>query len=148
MVSPIDCFISYSSADLCLAEILYEKLSQAGYSVWFDRVRLEPGYDWQAEIEQACECSSIIIPLLTPNWRQSIWTKYETYGHDAVIPILAHGSFDECAPSPIRRWQALCIEGKLEDQPNWAKLCKSVDKLLERDDIRPSRIWIPKGLRV
>jgi len=80
---PYDCFISYASADIRLAEDLHRRLTAEGFTVWFDKVRLQPGFDWHREIEQGCENSRILLPILTPRWRNSDWTKYETYGAEA-----------------------------------------------------------------
>ena len=53
--------------------------------VWFDKARLAPGFNWHHEIEQGCENSRVILPVLTPRWKNSDWTKFETYGAEAVI---------------------------------------------------------------
>lgn len=41
--SGYDCFISYASGDLELAEQLHWRLVAAGFTVWFDKARLNPG---------------------------------------------------------------------------------------------------------
>ena len=83
-----DCVISYASADLPLAEGLHRRLLAEGFTVWFDKARLQPGFDWHREIEQGCENSRVFLPVLTPHWKNSDWTKYETYGAEAVIPLV------------------------------------------------------------
>src|SRR5208283_2950596 len=88
---PPEVFISYASTDRALAAILHDRLVAAGFSVWFDRARLNPGCDWHKEIEAGCEAARVILPVLTPNWQVSPWTKYETYASDAIIPVLAEG---------------------------------------------------------
>lgn len=40
-----DLFISYASPDLKFAEILHSRLTDEGFSVWFDKSRLNPGCD-------------------------------------------------------------------------------------------------------
>ena len=80
-----DCFLSYASKDLAHAEAVHGRLTGAGFKVWFDKARLQPGYDWHKEIEESCENSRVVLPLLTPHWKQSEWTRYETYGAGAVI---------------------------------------------------------------
>jgi hypothetical protein len=30
----------------------------------------------------------VVLPVLTPRWKRSEWTRYETYGAEAVIPLL------------------------------------------------------------
>src|SRR5271169_5903541 len=88
---PTQVFISYASGDLARAEELQARLTAAGFEVWFDKARLAPGCDWHNEIEAGCEAARVILPLLTPRWLHSPWTKYETYASDAVIPVLAEG---------------------------------------------------------
>ena len=107
---PYDCFLSYASDDVVIAEAVHRALTAAGIAVWFDRGRLQPGFDWHREIEAACESVRVVLPLLTPRWKQSEWTKYETYGAEAVIPLLAEGQFNDVATPPLRRVQAALIE--------------------------------------
>lgn len=115
-----DCFISYASADVALADALNRALTAAGLSVWFDRTRLRAGFDWHREIEAACENSRVVLPLLTPRWQLSEWTKYETYGAEAVIPLVAEGPFEDVATPPLRRAQAaaLSVTGGIVDAAN------------------------------
>jgi len=80
-----DCFISYASNDLALAKTLHDHLVAAGFTVWFDRIRLKPGFDWYKEIEAGSESSRVILPVLTPDWKRSEWTRFETYGSDTVM---------------------------------------------------------------
>jgi tetratricopeptide (TPR) repeat protein len=100
-----DCFISYASADLAIAEALEQRLLSAGFAVWFDKVRLMPGYDWHREIEHGCESSRVLLPVLTPRWKISEWTRFETYGAESVIPLLAEGAWEDVATPPLERFQ-------------------------------------------
>jgi hypothetical protein len=104
-----DVFISYKSEDLALAEGLHSRLVPAGFTVWFDRARLNPGCQWHAEIEAGCEASRIILPVLTPMWATSEWCKYETYGGECVVPLHFAGNLDEIhgAAPPLAEWQAV-----------------------------------------
>jgi hypothetical protein len=97
-----DCFISYASSDLELAEALYHRLVGAGFTVWFDKARLSPGCQWHQEIEAGCEGSRVVLAVLTPQWKVSGWTRYETYGAGAVIPLLYDGCWGDVAPPPPR----------------------------------------------
>ena len=57
----------------------------AGFKVWWDKVYLEAGMRWHEEIERHCEASRVVLPLLTPEWRESEWTRYETYGAEHIL---------------------------------------------------------------
>ena len=83
-----DAFISYASKDLAFAEEAHRRLIAAGFSIWFDKIRLKPSYDWHKEIESGCENSRVLLPVLTPRWKNSDWTKFETYGAESVIPLI------------------------------------------------------------
>ena len=48
------------------AKALEHRLTDAGFSVWFDKARLNPGCDWHKEIEAGCNAARVILPLLTP----------------------------------------------------------------------------------
>ena len=88
--SPKPLFISYKSADRALAQDLYDHLTAAGFSVWFDVEALDRVGLWHELIEKGCEAARIILPVLTPRW-QSLWTEYETYGAEYVVPLVFEG---------------------------------------------------------
>src|SRR5262245_28789559 len=100
-----DIFISYKSENMALASQLYERLIGEGFNVWFDKARLNPGCRWHDEIEEGCETSRIILPVLTHIWKESKWTKFETYGAEFVIPLLFEGDFEDAAPLPLLEYQ-------------------------------------------
>jgi tetratricopeptide (TPR) repeat protein len=120
-----DAFISYASPDLTCAEEVNQRLTTAGFAVWFDKVRLRPGFDWHREIEQACENSRVLIPILTPNWKLSEWTRFETYGAESVIPLIVEGSPAEIFTPPLMRFHAHAVDFRSvrasdsEDNPHW-----------------------------
>lgn len=86
-----DAFISYASADLAFAAEVQRRLAVAGFRVWFEKARLNSGCDWHKEIEAGCQASRVLLPILTPRWKNSEWTKSETYwgrsGAEPVIPL-------------------------------------------------------------
>lgn len=132
-----DTFISYASADLAFAERLYGRLRDEGFSVWFDRVRLQPGYDWHRHIEAACEDSRVMLAVMTPRWKLSDWTKYETYGAEMVVPLIAEGRFDAVVTPPIRRFQAHALDFTHEQVAQWDHLFAALRELLARPQIDP-----------
>ena len=113
----------------------------AGFSVWFDRARLNPGCDWHQEIEAGCEAARVIVPLLTPNWQRSPWTKYETYASDAVIPLRARGKREAVAPPPLRKWDIRQLNPRTADDAAWESLFAAIRaKLAEPAPERAPRI--------
>jgi tetratricopeptide (TPR) repeat protein len=126
-----DLFISYKSENLNLASQLYERLAYEGFSVWFDKARLNPGCQWHIEIEEGCEASRIILPVLTPTWKESEWTKFETYGAEFVIPLLCKGNFEDAAPLPLREYQFL--DFRQPDEESWNRLFASIRQYLRQE---------------
>jgi hypothetical protein len=119
---PYHCFISYASSDLGFAERLHRRLVAAGFSVWFDKVRLRPGCNWHREIESGCEESKVVVPVLTPRWKGSEWTRFETYGAEFLVPLLFEGTFEDVATPPLTRFQAHTIDVTQETEGQWAAL--------------------------
>jgi hypothetical protein len=138
---PPELFISYASPDIDRAAALHAHLVAAGFSIWFDRARLNPGCDWHKEIEAACEAARVILPLVTPNWQKSEWTRYETYASNAVIPVLAEGKAEAVTPPPLRRLNAHTLDPLTADDPTWETLFAAIRvKLSEPVPERSPRI--------
>jgi tetratricopeptide (TPR) repeat protein len=134
-------FISYASGDLARAAALHARLAAEGFRVWFDRVRLTPGCDWHKEIEAGCDAGRVMLPLITPRWANSEWTRYETYAHAAVIPVLAEGRVEDVMPPPLRRWNAVLLDPLAVDAAVWQTLLAAIRaKLAEPAPERASRI--------
>jgi hypothetical protein len=127
---PYDVFISYASPDLRYAEELHNRLEQEGFKVWFDRARLSPGFDWHHEIEQGCENSRVMLPVLTPLWKNSDWTKFETYGAGAVIPLIFDSTWPDVSTPPLERFQAEKVEFTLPATAQWPKLIVAIRRAL------------------
>jgi len=126
---PYDCFLSYASLDVALAEDLYRRLVAAEFTVWFDKARLEPGFDWHREIEGGCENSRVALPVLTPRWKLSDWTRFETYGVETVVPLIFEGEWSAVATPPLERFQAERLEIGAQAF-NWERLLTSLRRSL------------------
>jgi Tfp pilus assembly protein PilF len=128
-----DCFLSYASHDLAHAEAIYARLKDAGFTVWFDKARLDPGCDWHREIEQGCENSRVVLPLLTPRWKLSEWTRYETYGAEAVIPLLVEGNWPDVSTPPLTPYQSFTVPIPASGEADWQRLFNSIRELRGRE---------------
>lgn len=100
-----------------------------GFTIWFDKARLEPGFNWHREIEDGCENSRVLLPVLTPRWKESEWTKFETYGAEAVIPLIFEGNWHEVSTPPLERFQAQRIE-VTEPQLAWVRIFAMLHRVL------------------
>jgi hypothetical protein len=134
-------FISYAASDVARAAALHSRLEATGFAVWFDKARLAPACDWHKEIEARCEAARVIIPLLTPRWQHSPWTRYETYASNSVIRVLAEGTVEAVMPPPLRRWNAHALDPLTADDAAWTSLFAAIRaKLSEPLPERASRI--------
>ena len=140
MPTASDVFISYCATDREFAEAVYDCLRASGFDVWFDKVRLQPGFDWYREIESACEASLAVVPILTPRWKQSWWTCYETYAHDTVIPVVFEGALHEVATAPLRRYQAHHVDFDQLTAHDWAPLVEAVRSAIRAAGSAPIRL--------
>lgn len=119
-----DVFISYQSRDVRLAEGLNARLLREGWSVWFDRVRLQPGYNWHREIEAATEASRIVVPVVTANWKTSDWCRFETYGAERIVPLLFRGEWAQVAPAPLQHFQYFDLRD--QDRADWSRIFSAI----------------------
>jgi tetratricopeptide (TPR) repeat protein len=123
-----DLLISYHSTDLTLAAHVYQRLTDAGLTVWFDQVRLQPGCQWYEAMAAAADNARIVLPILTPAWQASQWTRFETYGAEHVIPLLCHGDWEQVAPLPLRQYQ--CVDVREAHEAPWQALLATIHQYL------------------
>ncbi|MBK6966903.1 MAG: tetratricopeptide repeat protein [Bacteroidales bacterium] len=128
---PYDVFISYASEDIAIAQELNDRLVNEGFKVWFDKTRLTPGFDWYKEIEHGCENSRVVLPVLTPHWKNSEWTKFETYGAEAVFPILFEGLWSDVSTPPLERFQAEMVDMNKKEGADWPRLISDIHRVME-----------------
>jgi|MTBAKSStandDraft_2_1061841.scaffolds.fasta_scaffold27861_2 CheY-like chemotaxis protein len=58
-------FLSYASQDLDVVRKLYNDLKIRGVNVWFDKVDLQPGVNWEHEINYQVKESSYFIAVIS-----------------------------------------------------------------------------------
>jgi tetratricopeptide (TPR) repeat protein len=132
-----DCFLSYRRKDAAAAEAIRQRLVAADFKVWWDLVYLKDKYNWHEEIERHCEASRVVIPLLTPEWRHSEWTRYETYGAERVIPLLLRGKWKDVLTAPLAPLQGELLDLKTATPADWERLFQRIRDY--RDEKRPVR---------
>jgi hypothetical protein len=70
-------FISYSHNDSDFVEKFYGQLKKDGVTCFFDKESIKWGDNWVGALERGLEKSDIIIPVLSPNYLESEWSKVE-----------------------------------------------------------------------
>ena len=71
-----DIFLSYARADRACVEKLASVLTEAGFSVWWDR-HIESGAQFSAEIEKHLEAAKHVIVCWSAHSAKSVWVKDE-----------------------------------------------------------------------
>jgi tetratricopeptide (TPR) repeat protein len=130
-----DVFISYNSLDRTFAEDLHRRLEEAGITAWLDRKRLAPGAHLGRAVTAGCDTARIILPVITPHWTESIWTRYETYGAEHVIPLwfAGEGKFQDFAPAPLRAYLALDFRSGFDSE--WQRLVDAIREHLASEPL-------------
>jgi hypothetical protein len=121
--------ISYSSADLAAAETIYRHLA-GHFDVWFDKARIQPGSYWDDALYRATASARVAVAVLTPEWKQSRWTQFETYRAQHIVPVLCKGEWRDVATPQLRYIQYLDLRNPLA--PQWSNLATTVRDCLNR----------------
>jgi hypothetical protein len=69
-------FLSYSSADRAIVEVVHDRLMAAGVSVWDDR-KIQPGSIWLHEIELQLSAAGFFVFFISPSSVGSKWAMQE-----------------------------------------------------------------------
>ena len=72
-----DIFISYSRKDKDIVDQFFNRLVEAGYSVWIDRDGIDGGDQFDDKIAKAIKNSSIVVFFSSVNSNISAWTVME-----------------------------------------------------------------------
>jgi hypothetical protein len=64
-MKPDAIFLSYASEDRDLVELTRQGLESVGLDVWFDQRALQPGADWDQEIQRNIRNCSLFVPFLS-----------------------------------------------------------------------------------
>ena len=95
-------FISHSSSDRWIAEVIAEKIGSMGASCWLDEKDLEGGEVIVDRIINGIDSCDEALVLISPQSVQSQWVAFEIGGvraqHKRVTPILNNVCPDDMAP--------------------------------------------------
>jgi hypothetical protein len=113
-VSQVEAFLSYSAADVAIAEQVARELQSLNISVWWDR-RLKLGDRWAQAIRESLDRATAVLVLVTPASMESHWVELEwsqaLSQAKTVIPILTGITFSEFRrKSPLSQLQAIRYE--------------------------------------
>jgi HEAT repeat protein len=70
-------FISYNREDGDFAEIVRNRIREAGFNIWMDTEGLRAGDNWREEIDRAIKDAFALIVVITPAAKTSEYVTYE-----------------------------------------------------------------------
>jgi hypothetical protein len=109
-------FVSYASDTRPLAEELTDALLNKGIKTWAGFKDLQPGQEWQLELDRAIENADLFLFLVDPQSRVTTWTDFEwrailtkawADSGKRVLPVVL-GSAEP--PPFLRKWVALNVD--------------------------------------
>lgn len=111
----IDIFISYANEDRLVAKNLADSLHEENWDVFWDR-KIEPGAEWNEEIQRALHDARCVLVLWSAASRKSFWVRGEaadSFESDTYVPV----RIDETEPPRLfRHVQAQSIAGWVEQK--------------------------------
>ena len=76
--NPVRLFLSYSSKDRTFCSHLKTELSKYGLNVFLAHQDIAPSIEWQKKILRQLSICDVFVPILTKNFRGSLWTDQES----------------------------------------------------------------------
>lgn len=108
-------FLSYSRQQYYTAELLALQLQQRGLSIWFDVQQLEPGADWQQDIQTGLEQSGAVLLLASRAALDSPYVEREwKHALSAGRPVLVALTERVKLPPDLRQAPVIDLRGNFE----------------------------------
>jgi hypothetical protein len=123
-------FVSYSRKDRAFVERLTETLSAAGVHTWTDVSKIEPGQNWQTEIEKGLVGAAALLYVASENTSESKWIEYELGAflkNGKVIPVIIDEAGERTLPEVLRTVEWVDFRGNFDDAAR--KLTRAVGVL-------------------
>ncbi len=136
-------FISYAREDIKEARSLYQRLKDAGYSPWMDKIDLLAGRKWQTAIERAIRDADFFILCLSPNSVRKrgflqreiraaldLW-KDKLEDDIYLIPVMLEYVDHSEVPNDVREFQWV----ELYEEEGWDQLIRALEHGVEKQRI-------------
>lgn len=126
-----DIFISYSTKDTTIAELLASQLRLKDLSVFLAHQTIDIGPRWETQVLDALRSCRLAIPILTPQSLSSDWVRYEIGAFWALGKLVAPallGVKSSELPAMLKQYQVRSISesGAVHD------FCVEVQTMLKR----------------
>ena len=133
-------FISYSRADLAIAEGLTDALLRNGFDVKIDVRDLPYGEEWQAELADFIAKSDTVVWLVSPDSVKSKWCNWELGEvvrlSKRLVPVRARAVDADSLPESLGRINLLPNQGTYEPARDEAALVAALNN---------NRGWLKKA---
>lgn len=134
-------FASYSHRDADGVMPIVNTLMDRGFSIWIDRIQLQPGVDWSSSISDAVRDAKVLLWFAGRNTGSSSWMHEELSamvrsGEDAIIiPILVDGADPAELPAFLhtRQW----VDARDSRESAIEQLCIALAEYLGAPSKRP-----------
>jgi len=129
-------FISYAHVDNDFAEVVQQKLIDAGFNPWVDNKQLKAGDDWRQGIDAAIRGSFALIVIISPESDQSKYVTYEwafAFGNGIQIIPVMYRSTEKIHPR-LDSWHYEDFTHRI-NRP-WDRLIGRLEELFKEIDLR------------
>lgn len=135
-----DVFISYARAERDVAEAVKLRLEAMGLSVFLDVDGLDGGDVFSEKLDREVKTAGIVLGLWSPVALARPWVQIECdigKRRGVLIPVAIKPFRDMDVPAPFWNIQFVDLTDALDhaDNPNWAKLQRSIARTLNRPDM-------------
>lgn len=144
-------FISYSSLDSDIVELIEYDLLENGHEIWRDRESIRCGEEWGEAIQQGISDAYVVVVVLSANSLESTWVEREikfcAQHPDGDLPIIPVMLERVRIPASLKKWQAIDFsEIKETEGPKQISAYRQAISRLLRDleDVRPVLRYMKK----
>ncbi len=126
-------FISYAREDAVRVKRCQQKLRDAGYATWMDKINLHAGQDWEKEIKDSLKSSDVVIFFISRNtnrndryFQRELIYVLEIKKEYGIKPVVVPACLDDCSvPAGLEQFQKINIFKK----GGWERLLEDIKKV-------------------
>ncbi len=126
-------FLSHSRQNLPFRDAFIERLTSAGFALWYDERDIEPGSRWTKSIEMAIKNCAAVVLIHSAESVTSRWIERETlYADELEKPILIAQMDDTPIPFTMKELQAVPFKeagAKTDREASFERLIKALNKV-------------------
>lgn len=121
-------FLSHSRQNLPHRDSFIERLTNAGFTLWYDERDIEPGSRWTKSIENAIKNCAAVVLIHSAESVQSRWIERETLYADELEKPIMMAQMDE-TPIPFSMKELQAIPFHTHPDAGFERLIKALNKI-------------------